>query len=593
MADEVYIEAAHRLTGYLAAGDYEASLALFDQGMKDNVTAAAWKRVWGLVEWGAGDFEKIGLSVVGHEKEGDWEFVVVKHGLLFRQLNLIQRTIFNPDGQVAGLHFFPGEMKIDSDGQARYRSRKRTARPARDYSIPLPAHKTDDDYIKVAHRLTNELANGDYESMIAIFEGPMKYLDSLAGWQRSWDYIIEGAGDFQGIGASVAGREKINGFEHMVVKHDLVFSRHPHIQSTVFDSWGQVVGLLIFPGKLKADDDGQVRYQASQPPPAVSKDLPDGVLETDVFIESMPGFPIIGTLTRPSGPIKAVLLLIHGSGPNDRDETFIVNKPFRDIAHGLALKGLATLRYDKLTNVHASKILLHPNYDFFTVDDEAAIDAVNAFHWCEKQEDLQGKKIFLLGHSLGGFLLSHINSQGLEAAGYVLLGAPIRSLLDVLYEQNGEYFNELRAAGRLGELKEDSDLIESEMTKTRALRQTEDETKIYGEIVFGFPGWYAKHLDSIKPVDLHLSDRKPVLVLHGARDRQVLVKDYQAWQEELKDHPDATFRLYERLNHIFGDYQGEPAPFSKMVEVEYAQPTPVPQYVIDDISQWVDRNLAD
>ena len=63
------------------------------------------------------------------------------------------------------------------------------------------------------------------------------------------------------------------------------------------------------------------------------------------------------TLTMPAGtgPLPAVVL-VHGSGPDDRDETVGANKPFKDLAAGLASRGIAVLRYDKRTKVHGAKV---------------------------------------------------------------------------------------------------------------------------------------------------------------------------------------------------------------------------------------------
>ncbi|MDZ7606573.1 MAG: hypothetical protein U5K79_13515 [Cyclobacteriaceae bacterium] len=58
-------------------------------------------------------------------------------------------------------------------------------------------------------------------------------------------------------------------------------------------------------------------------------------------------------MTLPKGKNSfPIVLFVHGSGPNDRDETIGPNKPFRDIAYGLAEKGIASLRYDKRTFVY-------------------------------------------------------------------------------------------------------------------------------------------------------------------------------------------------------------------------------------------------
>ncbi len=61
--------------------------------------------------------------------------------------------------------------------------------------------------------------------------------------------------------------------------------------------------------------------------------------------------PLPATLTLPSGEGHfPAVLLVAGSGPNDRDETIGPNKPFRDLAQGLAAADIASLRYDKRTH---------------------------------------------------------------------------------------------------------------------------------------------------------------------------------------------------------------------------------------------------
>ena len=71
-------------------------------------------------------------------------------------------------------------------------------------------------------------------------------------------------------------------------------------------------------------------------------------------------FKLPGTLTLPVGKKKApVVILVHGSGPQDRDETVGPNKPFRDLAWGLAERGIATVRYDKRTKVYGPYLELY------------------------------------------------------------------------------------------------------------------------------------------------------------------------------------------------------------------------------------------
>ena len=90
-----------------------------------------------------------------------------------------------------------------------------------------------------------------------------------------------------------------------------------------------------------------------------------------------PGWPLPGTLTVPAGPgPHPAVLLVHGSGPNDRDETVGHNRPFRDLAWGLASRGVAVLRYEKRTRAHAARVA--EMLDSLTVREETVDDAVAA-----------------------------------------------------------------------------------------------------------------------------------------------------------------------------------------------------------------------
>jgi fermentation-respiration switch protein FrsA (DUF1100 family) len=107
-------------------------------------------------------------------------------------------------------------------------------------------------------------------------------------------------------------------------------------------------------------------------------------------------------------------------------------------------------------------------------------------------------------------------------------------------------------------------------------------------LLLTLPAWYQRHLSGIDAAGLHLQDGLPVLILHGGRDRQVTMRDYELWQERLKGHPDASFILYTELNHLFGHFKGETPPFSQ-ISLEYSQRTPIPDEVMDDIAGWIAR----
>src|SRR5690349_5011368 len=123
-----------------------------------------------------------------------------------------------------------------------------------------------------------------------------------------------------------------------------------------------------------------------------------------------------GTITVPSGPGPfPVVVLVHGSGPNDRDETIGGNRPFKDLAGGLASRGIAVVRYDKRTRVYGARMQSR----FITLDAEVVDDALAALRLARSTTALDAKRVFLLGHSLGAMLGPTIAARDGHLAGLI------------------------------------------------------------------------------------------------------------------------------------------------------------------------------
>jgi alpha-beta hydrolase superfamily lysophospholipase len=222
----------------------------------------------------------------------------------------------------------------------------------------------------------------------------------------------------------------------------------------------------------------------------------------------------------------AVVVLTHGSGPNDRDETIGPNKPFRDIARGLAAAGIASLRYDKRTFALRGRL----DAAAMTVEEEVIADAVAAVRVARAQPGIDPARAFLLGHSLGGTLAPLAAERlGRDVRGIVLLAPGARPLDSVVVEQTAF---RMRVAGQ------SDSLI---------------------EVVLGASARYWRDLFARRPLDALRRLGVPVLVLQGGKDYQVTRADYELVQAALagKAPGQALTVWLPDLNHLFMKVAGQ------------------------------------
>ncbi len=163
------------------------------------------------------------------------------------------------------------------------------------------------------------------------------------------------------------------------------------------------------------------------PPPFAD---PSSFHEQPITVGDAPWL-LSGTLTLPNGigPFPAVVL-VAGSGPQDQDETILANKPFKDIAWGLASRNIAVVRYNKRTLQYAKELPTE-----FTVNEETVIDARAAAALLSKQPAIDPRRIFVLGHSLGGTLAPRIAQGDAGIAGLIILAGGTRPFERTLVEQ--------------------------------------------------------------------------------------------------------------------------------------------------------------
>ena len=330
---------------------------------------------------------------------------------------------------------------------------------------------------------------------------------------------------------------------------------------------------------LSFDADGKMNTIRLMPVPAASTARPvvynkEKMLERDVTVGA-DGFKLPGTLTLPVGKRKVpVVIFVHGSGPQDRDETVGPNKPFRDLAWGLAERGIATLRYEKRTKAYGAACVPEGreiDYDTESVDDAVAIAA-----WAKTLPEVDSDSVYVLGHSLGATLAPRIAEQADGLAGIILVAALARPFEDAIVEQV-TYISSFKdssdsAKKQIAEIKKQAD-------NTKKLGTPEFDDKI--PLLLDIPRSYWEFANAYKPVEVAVKLTLPMLILQGERDYQVTMEDFGLWRFGLLRNKNAFFKSYPKLNHILQEGSGKATPF------EYERESPVVGYVMDDIVSFI------
>jgi len=267
------------------------------------------------------------------------------------------------------------------------------------------------------------------------------------------------------------------------------------------------------------------------------------------------------TLTVPTdlGPVPAAIL-VHGSGPQDRDETIGSNKVFKDIAEGLASRGIEVLRYDKRTYVYGTKM-----GDSVSVDDEVIIDAEAALAALRARAEVDPNRIYVIGHSMGALLAPEIGVRSTgPIAGVALLAPPGRAPWDIVISQM-KYLNA-----------PPEDMADAQDKVNRLQAGTLGKDKLLGASQS-----YWKDLGSRDGIAMAKKLGKPVLILHGGRDFQVIDEDIDAWRKGLAGVPNVEIATIPNDSHLFIAGEGKPGP------AEYQKPGHVDVHVIDKLAMFI------
>lgn len=408
------------------------------------------------------------------------------------------------------------------------------------------------------------LLAGDFAAVVARFDENMAAVLDANGLEQSWSAVAPLLGEYLGRGEAELTQQD----DFTVAVLQARFANSKLKVQIAYDAAGRIGGMQMQPVAPETSD---------------AAEETGAWTEVELTVEADPAYPLGATLCLPVGGDEAlspVVVLVQGSGSSDRNEAILQNAPFRDIAHGLAELGVATLRYDKRTFVYpecAGDTGLDIDIRGEMLDDvNAAIALLRA------DGRVDGSRIFVLGHSLGGMMVPAIAAENPDLAGAISMAGSLRRLWEIVYDQNQEAIAaydavELPEAQR-AVLDAQVAQIEADMETFRGgISELSDDA-----LLLGVPVRYWKSLEEyagehfIDEIDL------PLLILQGDADFQVYANvDYPLWQEALAGRDNVSFCLYEGLNHLMMPTQG------MRDTTEYVTPSHVREDVIADIAAFV------
>ncbi len=407
-----------------------------------------------------------------------------------------------------------------------------------------------------ARALITASAKEDFTAASRDFDDAMKKAMPPDRFAETWKGLIKQVGPLKKQGK--ASPEKAGKYD--VIWVECQFENGALYTRVVFDGAGHVAGLSFRPfgpaGEYKA-------------PSYVKR---DAFKESEVQVGAG-DWVLPGTLTVPVGesPFPAVVL-VHGSGPHDRDETIGPSRPFRDLAWGLASQRIAVLRYEKRTTQYGSKLASDKR---LTVKEEVLDDALAAVGLLRRTPKIDAKRIFILGHSLGAMAAPRLGQLDPDIAGLILMAGPSRPMADVLIEQ-------LTYVLSVDPSPQQKAAVEKLKSQAEKLKDPKLSVDTPGEeLPFGVPGRYWLSMRELAPVETAHKVKQPLLILQGGRDYQSTIEDFEGWKTGLSGRPRATFKSYPRLNHLFAEGEGKARP------AEYQKEGHVAKEVVDDITAWI------
>lgn len=407
-----------------------------------------------------------------------------------------------------------------------------------DYRVYMPQTITEESgqqAISMAEKAVALLKANDVEGAYALWDSRLQEQGTAEYVQEQWDAMVEQTGALKDIVSMQVTEEQ--GYITVVT---LIDAENGQMQlTTATETNGDAFLGFLFAPLTNSE--------------TIELALPNNVKETDVTVDAGTGYPLEGNLTMPvtasTGAKVPGVVLVHGSGPCDRNEAAHAYLPFRDIAYGLGEQGIAVLRYDKRTKIY-------PSSDYSTVETETIEDAIAAANLLRQQEGVDPENVWIVGHSMGAMLAPRIDKEGGDFAGMVLIASSPYTMADVAMHQARASIDAQEAAG--------TDMATAETAYNQSVADWESITDTTAEAdarakdIFGMNGYYLQDFAKFDQLSLLKELKKQTLIMQGEADIQVTMEtDYAQYEKEVGGESWATLVSYPGLNHFFAPGSGD------------------------------------
>lgn len=377
------------------------------------------------------------------------------------------------------------------------------------------------------------------------------------------------------------------------IVYDGVLVETDSIEGT-FQQSGMSLPLTLHKGAVK--EKTIHRPQHPEPP------FPYAAVEVTFTNEQAEGIQLAGTLTVPQGdkPHPAVVL-ISGSGPQDRDETIMGHKPFLVIADHLTREGIAVLRFDDRGTAES-----HGDFNAATTADFAT-DVAAAVAFLHSRTDIDPEKIGLIGHSEGGIVASMVAAGDQNIAFIVLLAAPgvdgrailmmqaegiaeasgmPREQIEETSKANHQIYDFVMQTDRAPSFRDSLiQMVASSMPQSTPMEQRLGAAEAQADQLMS--PWFTYFLSN-DPAEYLKKVHTPVLALNGEKDLQVPARvNIDAIVDALNKggNEKVTTKIYPELNHLF-----QHATTGLMNEYGESTETMAPK-VLHDVGEWIQKQV--